>query len=123
MTNFSKRLKYAMELRNIKQSELVKMTGIGKSSISTYLTGAYQPKQRYVYKIAKALGIDEAWLIGEDVPMEPAVIDYSALPPENEIDKRLLSIGFDLLDDGDKGIIIGEIRNMLRSEKYKKDKS
>lgn len=54
----------------MKQSDLVEKTKIGKSSISTYLSGAYEPKQRNIYKIAKALDVSEAWLMGFDVPME-----------------------------------------------------
>ena len=34
-------------------------------------------KQRNIYKIAKALDVSEAWLMGEDVPMER--FDYSEL--------------------------------------------
>lgn len=118
MTEISKRLKKAMALRNMKQVDLVNATGIGKSSISTYLSGNYEPKQRNVYKIAKALNVSELWLIGEDVPMEAEEKNYP-LPDKNEIDAKLVNIGFNLLDDTDKGIIIGEIRNMLRNEKYK----
>lgn len=66
----AERLKEAMELRNLKQVDLVQRTGIGKSSICTYLAGDYLPKQTNLYKLAKALSVDPAWLMGEDVPME-----------------------------------------------------
>lgn len=69
-TTISERIKKGLEIRHMKQSELVEKTGIGKSSISTYLSGAYEPKQRNIYKIAKALDVNEAWLMGLDVPME-----------------------------------------------------
>lgn len=70
MSTIASRLKEAMRLRNMKQVDLVSLTGIGKSSISTYLSGDYVPKQRNIYKIAKALDVNEAWLMGKDVPME-----------------------------------------------------
>lgn len=57
----------ALEMRGMKQAELVELTGIGKSSISTYLRGSYIPKQKNIYKMAKALNVNEAWLMGEDV--------------------------------------------------------
>lgn len=57
-------------MRKMKQVDLVKVTGIGKSSISTYISGEYEPKQKNIYKIAKALDVNEAWLMGYDVPME-----------------------------------------------------
>lgn len=70
MATIASRLKEAMSLRNMKQVDLVSLTGIGKSSISTYLSGEYEPKQKNIYKIAKALNVSEAWLMGEDVPMD-----------------------------------------------------
>ena len=70
MDTIANRIKIAMDKRCLKQSDLVRITGIGKSSISTYLTGAYEPKQKNIYKLAKALNVNEAWLMGNDVPME-----------------------------------------------------
>lgn len=70
MASLAQRMKEAMELRNISQAEIVKRTGIGKSSISTYLSGEYEPKQRNIYKICEVLNVSEAWLMGHDVPME-----------------------------------------------------
>lgn len=70
MDTIARRLQMALDIRNMKQSDLVETTGIGKSSISTYLSGKYEPKQRNIYKMAKALNINEAWLMDEDVPME-----------------------------------------------------
>lgn len=64
------RIKQALEIRNMKQADLVRLTGIGKSSISTYISGDYEPKQKNIYKIAAALNVNEAWLMGLDVPME-----------------------------------------------------
>lgn len=77
MATIASRIKEAMALRGMKQVDLVSLTGIGKSSISTYLSGEYEPKQKNIYKIAKALAVSEAWLMGEDVPMERN--DYSEL--------------------------------------------
>lgn len=69
MATIAERIKEALILRDMKQADLVEKTGIGKSSISTYLSGAYEPKQKNIYKIAKALNVSEAWLMGADVPM------------------------------------------------------
>ena len=63
-------IKQALHLRDMRQANLVNLTGIGKSSISTYISGEYEPKQKNIYKIAKALDVSEAWLMGLDVPME-----------------------------------------------------
>ncbi|MDD2447957.1 MAG: S24 family peptidase [Tissierellia bacterium] len=67
---FSIRLKEAMIARNIIQADLVKQTGISKGAISQYISGAFLPKQDNTYILANILNIDEAWLMGHDVPME-----------------------------------------------------
>lgn len=70
MSTISERLKEAMEIRQLRQADLAEKTKIGKSSISTYISGAYDPKQKNIYLLAKALDVNEAWLMGYDVPME-----------------------------------------------------
>lgn len=70
MAKISDRIRKGLEIREMKQTDLVKITGIGKSSISTYISGNYEPKQKNIYKIAKALNVNEAWLMGFDAPME-----------------------------------------------------
>ena len=84
---FSVRLKYAMENRNLKQVDLVNMTNIDKSKISSYLSGRYMPKQDGIYLLAKALDVDEAWLMGLDVPMDRD--DKSSIPLISNYQKNL----------------------------------
>ena len=70
MEALSERLVKAMERLNITQAELVKRTGISKGALSSYISGRYEPKQRAIYELAKALNVNEAWLLGYDVSME-----------------------------------------------------
>lgn len=72
MATTAERMRIAMALRKMKQTDIVNHTGIRKSSISTYLSGEYEPKQRNLHKIADVLGVDPGWLMGLDVPMEPS---------------------------------------------------
>ena len=69
-TTCGERIKRALRIRGMKQSELCQITKIPKSAISQYISGAFEPKQDRVYLIAKALNVSEAWLMGFDVPME-----------------------------------------------------
>lgn len=64
------RLREAMALKGKKQIDLSRYTGINKGSISSYLSGRYEPKQAAIYKLAMALDVSEMWLWGYDVPME-----------------------------------------------------
>lgn len=68
--DFSKRLRTAIDEKAIRQSDLCEKTGIGKSAMSQYLSGAFKPKQQNLFKLAQALGVSEAWLMGYNVPME-----------------------------------------------------
>lgn len=54
---------------SLKQADLVKLTGIDKSSISLYLSGKVTPKGDKLYKLAMALNVSPVWLSGFDVPM------------------------------------------------------
>ena len=64
------RLDEALRLRNIKPVELSEKVGIPKSMVSYYLSGKTKPKADRVYDIAKFLNVNEAWLMGYDVPRE-----------------------------------------------------
>lgn len=66
----SDRLQQAMEVRGLRAVDLVDKTGIPKVTISYYMTGKTTPRADNLYKIAQALVINEAWLLGYDVPME-----------------------------------------------------
>lgn len=70
MENFNIRLQKAMNIRNIKASELSEKAKIPKSAISQYLSGLYEAKQKSIFKLATALNVSEGWLMGLDVPME-----------------------------------------------------
>ena len=70
MSTTSKRIQEGMELRGLKQADLVEKTGISKGALSSYISGRYVPKQNNTFLIAKALNVNEAWLMGADVPME-----------------------------------------------------
>ena len=80
------RLREAMDIRQIKQVDLSRITGIGKSSISTYLSGEYEPKQINTYKLAQALNVNPSWLLGNDIPMDLPSAESTSLPQNQQID-------------------------------------
>lgn len=67
---FSERLNLVIKENNIRQVDLCRKTGIGKSAMSQYLSGSFAPKQQNLYELARALNVSEAWLMGYDVPRE-----------------------------------------------------
>ena len=64
------RLREAMEMRGMRAVDLVEQTGIPKGTISYYLSGKTEPKADRLYILAQVLNINEAWLLGYDVPKE-----------------------------------------------------
>lgn len=67
----SRRLNEALNMRNLKQSDLVTLTGLGKSAISQYLSGKVTPKGDKLLILAKALNVSVSWLMGEKNAIEP----------------------------------------------------
>lgn len=66
----AERIKIALTIKGMKQSDLCRLTKIPKSALSQYISGAFEPKQDRIYLMAQALNVSEAWLMGLDVPME-----------------------------------------------------
>ena len=64
------RIQEAMDAAGIKQIELAAATGMSHSTISRYLSGKMEPKQKAIGRLAKALDVTEMWLWGYDVPQE-----------------------------------------------------
>lgn len=69
ISTISERLREALNAAEKKQADLVRETGLDRGAISSYLSGKYEPKQKAIYKMAQALNVSEAWLMGYDVPM------------------------------------------------------
>lgn len=65
-----KRIKEAMKKQKLKQSDIVKATGINKGALSSYISGKYEPKQTNIYKLASVLKVNPGWLMGYNVSQE-----------------------------------------------------
>lgn len=87
--SFRQRLRKVMEARGLKPSELSDASGVSRPLISMYLNGKAEAKQNSLYKLATALNVSEAWLMGYDVPMtrgvRPASIGTQKIPLLGEI--------------------------------------
>lgn len=83
------RLQMALSIREKKAADLVRDLGIPKSAISQYLSGYRKIKDsRRIYAIANYLDVDEAWLMGYDVPMERK----KGQPTQNELSKDMQAL-------------------------------
>lgn len=89
MTVFALRLKEALEARGIRAAKLAEMTGLSRPRISQYTNGIYTPGGEALCRIATALRVNEAWLMGEDVPMDAAPTAESIPLPHHMSPLRL----------------------------------
>lgn len=55
---------------SITATSLADKIGLSKQAISMYASGSRKPKRPTIKAIAEALNVNEAWLMGYDVPME-----------------------------------------------------
>ena len=71
VSNFADRLKEALDIRGMKQSELCEIGHFDKGQVSSWLSGKYSPRQKNIDALSRILSVNEAWLLGyDDLPME-----------------------------------------------------
>jgi transcriptional regulator with XRE-family HTH domain len=109
------RISKALMIRDIKQTDLCKLANVPKSSLSLYLSGAYEPKQDRIYSMAKALNVNEAWMMGYDVPMERVDNNTPEEPELSEGEKMLLDL-FRQVPEDQQQLVLGMIRAALNTK-------
>lgn len=68
---FHERLRKCLnDKTSITATSLADKIGLSKQAISMYASGSRKPKRPTIKAIAEALNVNEAWLMGYDVPME-----------------------------------------------------
>lgn len=88
--NTSIRLRFIMQQRSLRQIDILNAcmpycqqydVKMNKSDISQYVSGKVEPNQDKLYILGKALNVNEAWLMGYDVPMERNIVQSSNESP------------------------------------------
>ena len=110
-----KRIERAMMIRGLKQSDLCRLANVPKSSLSLYLSGAYEPKQDRIYDMAKVLNVDEAWLMGYDVPMEKEKPSSPKVQELTDGETMLLELFRQIPEDAQK-MYLEVLRAALRNQ-------
>lgn len=98
------RIQKALDFKGMTRSELCKLANVPKSSLSLYLSEAYEPKQDRIYAMALALNVSEAWLMGYDVPMERQA-NTPDEPKLTEGEKMLLDLFRQIPEDQQKAFL------------------
>ena len=130
---FSDRLKDVMKEQSISQSDLSRMTGIGRSNISQYIAGVNYPRSAAMNQIARALNIPLGWLIGEfEEPEKSLSVIYAAkvlnvIPQKlrGDLQKRRVPFGYALNKNGKYRYFISptKFQEYLRKEVNQNDVS
>lgn len=82
METIRNRIKEGMRMRKISAAQLAKMSGVSEASISNYLNDKVKPKTNNIQKLASALEVNEAWLMGYDVAPDA---DYDVVFKSDEV--------------------------------------
>ena len=85
METIRNRIKEGMKMRKINAAQLAKMSGVSEASISNYLND--KVKTNNIQKLASALEVNEAWLMGYDVDPDA---DYDGVFKSDEIQSSKL---------------------------------
>lgn len=106
---FGERLALARRNKNLTQSELAELIGVKKSTITGYEKNNREPDLFKIKKIMSVLDITFDYLA--DIDTSKYRNNY------NDDDEGIIL--YNSLDDIDKAEIRGEMRQMLKSDKYK----
>ena len=94
--------------KGISQKDLAAMIGVAPSTYSQYESGVREPDVMKIKKIAKALKVTGDYLLfGTDSPFQ-----------EENNNKTEYEILYSQLDDIDRAEIRGEMKQMLKADKY-----
>ncbi|MFC6200697.1 helix-turn-helix domain-containing protein [Lactiplantibacillus nangangensis] len=93
MSIFAERLETAMKQAQLTSAQLAKATGIGRSSISQWLSSKYVAKHDKVVTLASVLQVDPEWLLGANVTAEPELVAASVDPELAAIWEQLDAAG------------------------------
>lgn len=82
VSTFQERLNRAMSEKSIRAVDLSAASGVSESMLSCYRSGRYEATQVNLQKLAEALNVSIAWLMGYDVQMDV----YEFNDPKNKME-------------------------------------
>ena len=96
-SNFTERFNSLMENTTVTQAS--DFLGIGKATVSSYMSGARTAKASFLQHIADAYGVDVLWLMGYDVPKYKEASPDVSVEGVSEDRAQLLQTISQLTDD------------------------
>lgn len=113
--SFGSRFKRAREKKSLSQQDLADMIGVTDGTISNYEKGVAFPRWDTMKKLCDILNVDPNYLFWDDLTdkMKSQIIEQTTFDYNDE--GTLL---YKRLDDIDKAEIRGEMKQMLKADKY-----
>lgn len=111
VSNTSERLREIMELRGMRQIDIYNKAQpicekygfkLSRADISQYISGKVEPSQKKLTALGEALGVDESWLMGLEVPMNVGLSNPeldAILSNSSDKQKELYMLCNDLTDE------------------------
>jgi transcriptional regulator with XRE-family HTH domain len=119
---FADRLKQAMQQANLTSAQLSKQTGIGRSSISQWLSNKYVAKHDKVVTLAGVLNVSPDWLLGtSDVATQPtpeAAPIPVAVTPTPAVDPELVTV-WEQLDQTQRAKLVKKAHKLIAKSQAK----
>lgn len=105
----ARRLKEALEEKNMSAQELSNLSGIGKSSISHYVNGTHCPNNFTAIKLANILKVKPEWLMGiegvqKELQTADAISDVTVELIQHADNPKLLNFIAELLTANDEDV-------------------
>ena len=127
MSKFSLRLKELRQSKNLTQQKLADYLKTSKSSVNMYERGEREPGLEMIETIADFFNVDLDYLLGKsDIPNKALVHSYNLTdsPKISDIDPDMFILHmYKRLDTEDKAEIRGEMKQMLKADKYQSRKT
>ena len=118
-SNSQARLKEMMSILEITQTDIVKTTGVLKSSLSNWVNGNREPRQDQISMLSDPYNINPAWLMGYDVPMfNDKDTTAASTPSYVDIKKKELLRNYDMLNDEGREELLKQSRLLVKSGDY-----
>ena len=115
-STFAARLREALDSSGMSQSRLAELVGCDRSMITQYLQGKYEAKQEYLNRLAVALNVSEAWLMGLNVEKTRKTRESTMTPEESELVKM-----YGLLDGDGRARLLAYAVQLIDARKGKID--
>lgn len=116
---FAYNLGVYLSLRNYSQKNLAKYLGVSGTTVTNWIKGYKMPRMDKIDKICQFLSIDRNQLLSDKITSN-SQMEINSLPENSlSLDEKKLVYNYRKLDNTDKAEIRGEIKGLLKSDKYK----